>query len=53
MVLLCCRITLLIASSNGLAPFSPETLTALQEKHPPAPADLNLPLPPEEGIHQP
>ena len=42
-----------VCSSNGLAPFSPETLTALQEKHPPAPANLNLPLPPEEGIHQP
>ena len=42
-----------VCSSNVIAPFSSETLTALLEKHPPAPADLNLPFPPEEGIHQP
>ena len=40
-------------SSNGLAPFSSETMTALKEKHSPAPADLNCPLHPEENIHQP
>ena len=39
-----------VCSSNGLAPFSSETLTALQEKHPPAPADLNFPLTLEEGV---
>ena len=32
--------------------FSSETMTALQEKHPPTPTDHNLPLPPEETIHQ-
>ena len=40
-----------VCSSNGLAPFSSETLADLQEKHPPTPDDLNLPFAPEEGIH--
>ena len=34
-----------VSSSNGHAPFSSENLTALQEKHQPTPADLNLFLP--------
>ena len=42
-----------VCSSNGCAPYSSETLTTLREKHPPAPADPNLPLSLEEGIHQP
>ena len=42
-----------VCSSKSLAPFFSEALAALQEKHPPARADLNLPFPPEESIHQP
>ena len=42
-----------VCTSNGLAPVSSETLTAFQERHPTALADLNLLLPPEESIHQP
>ena len=42
-----------VCSSNDLAPFPCETLTALQEKYPSSPAVLNLVLTPEDGIHQP
>ena len=42
-----------VCSSNGLAPFSSETFTTLQKKYSPAPADLTVPFPPEESIHQP
>ena len=41
-----------VCLSNGLALLSSETLTALQEKHPTAPVELNLPLPPEISTHQ-
>ena len=40
-------------SRNALAPFSTETLAALQNKYTPAPAVINLPLSPKESIQQP
>ena len=40
----------LLASSEGHAPKNGETLRLLEQKHPPAPGDLSLPEPPEDGF---
>lgn len=38
----------ILFSDDAVAPNSPDTLSALQEKHPPSAADLALPDPPED-----
>ena len=42
-----------VVSDDSLAPKNQATLTAVMEKHPPAPADLNLPTPPDDQLAPP
>ena len=43
----------LLASSEDVAPQNDRTLGLLQQKHPPVPADLSLPAPPEDDLPAP